>query len=80
MKLTKKDIKKIIDLSESDAGFLVNERNLKNAVEIVLNEKTKELVDALSFCKSVIQSQGMFDLSERMAFDKAEDAIKKATE
>jgi len=39
-----------------------------------------ELLEALIFCQSVIKTQGMFDLSERMAFDKAELAIKKATE
>lgn len=39
-----------------------------------------ELLEALQFCQSVIKAQGMFDLSERMAYDKAEAAIKKATE
>jgi hypothetical protein len=38
-----------------------------------------ELLEALQFCKSVIKSQGMFDRSEQMAFEKADAAIKKAT-
>lgn len=38
-----------------------------------------DLLKALQFCQSVIKTQGMFDLSERMAFDKAAAAIKKAT-
>lgn len=37
-----------------------------------------ELLEALKFCQSVIKSQSMFDVSERMAFDKAQEAIKKA--
>lgn len=38
----------------------------------------KDLLEALEFCQSVIRSQGMFDLSERMADDKAMAAIEKA--
>lgn len=37
-----------------------------------------ELLEALMFCQSVIAKQGMFDLSERMAYDKATEAINKA--
>lgn len=37
-----------------------------------------DLLETLEFCKSVIEKQGMFDLSERMAFDKAKAAISKA--
>jgi len=37
-----------------------------------------DMYEALRFCQSVIKSQGMFDLSERMAFDLAELALNKA--
>lgn len=37
------------------------------------------LLEALTFCRSVIKSQGMYELSEQMAFDKANAAITQAT-
>lgn len=37
-----------------------------------------ELLETLEFCKSVIEKQGMFDQSERMAFDKATAVLNKA--
>ncbi len=39
-----------------------------------------ELLEALQFCKSVLEAQGLFDLSEQQAFDKAKAAISKAIE
>jgi hypothetical protein len=39
-----------------------------------------ELLEALMFCKNVIFYSGMFERSEQIAFEKAEQAIKKATE
>ena len=39
-----------------------------------------EMFEALIFCKSVIEQSGMFELSERLAFEQAEKALKKATE
>lgn len=39
-----------------------------------------EMLEALIFCKSVIEQSGMFELSERLAFEQAEKAIKKAIE
>lgn len=49
------------------------------AKRIKLIKAAPVLLEALSFCKSVIEKQGMFDLSERMAFDKADAAIKQAS-
>jgi len=37
-----------------------------------------EMHEALSFCLSVIKSNGIFDVSEKMAVKKAEAALKKA--
>lgn len=37
-----------------------------------------ELLEALKFCLSVIKSQGMYDRSEFLAHDKAQDAIAKS--
>jgi hypothetical protein len=57
----------------------------KNDVTVIeeagskLSESATQLLEALRFCRSVIQSQGLFDLSERMAFDKATAAIEEAT-
>jgi hypothetical protein len=39
-----------------------------------------KLLEALRFCKSVIESQGIYDRSESLAVDKATEAIKEATE
>jgi hypothetical protein len=38
-----------------------------------------DLLEALMFAKSVIKKNGIFDVSDRMAFEKALKAIKKAT-
>lgn len=38
-----------------------------------------ELLEALRFCVSVIKSQGMFDRSEQLAYEKGTAAITKAT-
>ena len=38
-----------------------------------------DLLEALCFAASVIKSQGLYDLSERMAVEQAEAAIAKAT-
>ena len=38
-----------------------------------------DLLEALAFCQSVIEKNGLFDVSDKMAFDKADSAIKKAT-
>lgn len=39
MKITEKQLQEIIDSSESDAGFLINERNLKAAIEDFMSAK-----------------------------------------
>lgn len=39
-----------------------------------------ELLEALFFCKSVIESNGIFERSEYLAVEKAIEAICKATE
>lgn len=44
----------------------------------ILHEAAQDLLEALQFCQSVIKAQGLFDLSERMAYDKAQAAIDKA--
>lgn len=40
-----------------------------------LKEKTQKLLEALQFCKSVIQSGGMFERSEQLAVEQATEAI-----
>jgi hypothetical protein len=37
-----------------------------------------ELLEALKFCMSVMRAQGMYDRSEFIAYDKAQDAIDKS--
>lgn len=37
--------------------------------------KHDKLLEALKFCQSVIKSGGMFDRSEQLAYEKAEEAI-----
>ena len=39
-----------------------------------------DLLEALIFCRSVLESQGLFDRSEQIAFEKATAAIAKATD
>lgn len=59
------------DLTQAkvNASFIVRACNNHNA-----------LVETLRFCMSVIETQGMYDLSERMAVDKSRKAIKDATD
>ena len=38
-----------------------------------------ELLEALIFCRNIIGELGMFDINEKIAFDKAQSAIDKAT-
>ena len=56
----------------------------KEESEVIANSKlisaAPELLKALQFCQSVIKTQGMFDRSEQIAYEKATAAIKKATE
>lgn len=72
-------------LSNGDDAIIVGNYENKNGhgnIHSLPNAKliaaAPDLLEALSFCKSVIESQGMFDTSERMAFDKAQAAIEKA--
>lgn len=53
----------------------VNEIDIANAKLITA---APDLLQALIFCRSVIESQGLFDLSERLAFKTANEAIAKA--
>lgn len=55
-------------------------RDMKGPMKEVAELKARrdELLAALKFSTSVIRSQGMFDLSERMAVDQAEVAIARA--
>lgn len=63
--------------------FAINIAEVEEQPELEANAKliaaAPDLLSALIFCQSVIKSQGMFDRSEQMAYDKAEAAIKKAT-
>ena len=37
-----------------------------------------ELLEALKFCAKVLENQGLYDVSEQLAFDQAQSAISKA--
>ena len=63
--------------AEANAAVIVSAVN--NTYGKGINpESVEKMRDALSFCQSVIKSQGMFDLSERTAYDKAEEALTAA--
>lgn len=55
-----------------------NSLSIENAANAKLIAAAPDLLEALVFCKSVIESSGMFDRSEQLAFDKAKQAIEKA--
>lgn len=52
------------------------EENLANAKLIAA---APDLLEAVMFCRSVLESNGIFELSEKLAVEKAQAAIKKAT-
>ena len=58
-------------------GVQTLERQRANAK---LMAAAPDLLEALVFCKSVIESSCMFERSEQLAVERAEQAIKKATE
>lgn len=83
----KEDPEHFIKMGEN---YIQQDKDIRDAInahpeestfdEVVrLKSQHAQLLEALQFCQSVIKSQGMFDLSERMAYDKAEAAIQKAT-
>lgn len=69
---------------EPQIFIIVGECNKRNGVANIhhlgnakLISAAPDLLEALQFCKSVIESNGLFDMSERMAFEKATNAINK---
>lgn len=76
-----------------DVGFELMEREVDHANAILIaaapetarrlaEAEAREVVlrEALSFCQSVIKSGGMHDLSERMAYDRAEAALRPGSD
>jgi hypothetical protein len=83
----------LTETGEANNYMLISEKNWLASIyingEILPDQQKKivqlmaaapELLEALIFCKSVIEQSGMFDRSEQLAFDAADAAIKKATE
>lgn len=65
------------DHVEHYGGYLIAESILPNNVKLVA--AAPDLLDALRFCRSVLVGQGLYDLSERLALERADAAIAKAT-
>jgi hypothetical protein len=60
-------------------AFLPDERIDIAEANAQLIAAAPELLEALKFCKSVIEANGMWELSEQMAVNHAVAAIAKAT-
>lgn len=60
-----------------DVKFWLKEIEVPENTTVEHLKNSVELMDTVEFCQSVIKNQGLYDLSERIAFNKCQEVISK---